>query len=102
MSSRRLSLDREGRRERERARISFVSGRKRNVLVAPRERERESFCSSVGLTLVDFGRRAMEPGRMDVGILAMDIYFPPTCVQQVSRRGLTSLYVCVASSLLDS
>ncbi|XP_009395343.3 hydroxymethylglutaryl-CoA synthase [Musa acuminata AAA Group] len=82
MSSRRLSLDREGRRERERARISFVSGRKRNVLVAPRERERESFCSSVGLTLVDFGRRAMEPGRMDVGILAMDIYFPPTCVQQ--------------------
>ena len=22
-------------------------------------------------------------GRKDVGILAMDIYFPPTCVQQV-------------------
>jgi hypothetical protein len=23
--------------------------------------------------------------RKDVGILAMDIYFPPTCVQQVRR-----------------
>jgi hypothetical protein len=29
--------------------------------------------------------------RKDVGILAMDIYFPPTCVQQVKFSSLTTL-----------
>ena len=39
-----------------------------------------------------------EMDRKDVGILAMDIYFPPTCVQQVNFFPLALSCACLAVS----